>query len=378
MGLLSKGKKAKFREIPLSTSQKAGDKLLQGLVEQDITLPTREIAGLSELERQGLTAVGGLGRDIQGLTGEAADVLRGTLRGEFDPRTSPFFQGFRQEAQRLKQEGISDVLRRSQRITGAPAGTALRQTGDVASRADESILQTLGGLFEQERARQFGAVGQTFNLGSGISQLLLGAGQVPRSIEQDILNARFNQQIGQIEAPFRLQAPIAQNLLAQQRFTFTPGVQGSSTLQDIAGIASIAGGVGMLGGLGAAAGGLGAAGGAGAGAAGVGNFAAGSSLAPGGMGLASGAFLSDITMKENIIEIDNALDKVEQLTGYSYNYTFDDEDNRNAGIMAQDLEKVLPDAVSVDDKGVKYVNYTAVVGLLVQAINELKTEIRSK
>ena len=79
---------------------------------------------------------------------------------------------------------------------------------------------------------------------------------------------------------------------------------------------------------------------------------------------------SDIRVKENIKPIDSALDKVSRLTGYSYNYKFNSPDNRNGGVMAQDLEEVLPDAVS-EINGMKFVRYDAVVALLVQAINEL-------
>ena len=52
-----------------------------------------------------------------------------------------------------------------------------------------------------------------------------------------------------------------------------------------------------------------------------------------------------------------------------------DSDNRNGGVMAQDLELVLPDAVSEID-GVKYVRYDAVIGLLVEAVKELNTKIQ--
>jgi hypothetical protein len=242
MGLFKKGKKGKFVAIPLSESQKASDKFLQGLVEQDINIPTQQIAGLSDLEQAGLKKISALQDiDASGISQQAAEVLRGTLAGDFDPRTSPFYKGFRQEAGRIKQEGISDVLRRSQRITGAPAGTALRQTGDVAGRADENSLQVLGGLFEQERGRQFNAIGQGLNLPGGIGSILMNAGALPRGIEQNILNAQFQQQMGQIQAPFQLQAPIAQNIMNQQRFNYRPGQQGSTWAQDVAGIANIAG-----------------------------------------------------------------------------------------------------------------------------------------
>lgn len=93
----------------------------------------------------------------------------------------------------------------------------------------------------------------------------------------------------------------------------------------------------------------------------------GAGLAAGG---AAGLLASDMRVKENIIHITDALDKVEQLNGNTYNYIGNQLDNRNGGIMAQDLESVLLDAVSEHD-GVKYVRYDAVIGLLVEAIKEL-------
>ena len=83
---------------------------------------------------------------------------------------------------------------------------------------------------------------------------------------------------------------------------------------------------------------------------------------------------SDERIKENIKPIKNALDKVKQLSGSTYNYKFNRPDNRNGGVMAQDLERVLPDAVS-EINGIKYVRYDAVVGLLINAVNELARKV---
>ncbi len=80
------------------------------------------------------------------------------------------------------------------------------------------------------------------------------------------------------------------------------------------------------------------------------------------------AMFSDRRVKKDIKPITGALDKVKKLDGYSYTYT--GRTDRNGGVMAQDIEKVLPDAVSEID-GVKYVRYDAVVGLLVEAVKEL-------
>lgn len=106
---------------------------------------------------------------------------------------------------------------------------------------------------------------------------------------------------------------------------------------------------------------------------GIGSQLAGPLASLGGSALIAGA-LSDERIKENIEPIDDALEKVKQLKGMTYNYKFNEPDNRNGGIMAQELEKVLPDAVS-EINGIKYVRYDAVIALLVNAMNELARKV---
>ncbi len=86
--------------------------------------------------------------------------------------------------------------------------------------------------------------------------------------------------------------------------------------------------------------------------------------------LAQLAAMSDIRAKENISEIDSSLEKIRKLTGYTYNYIGNSPQNRDGGVMAQDVERVLPNAV-VEFDGVKFVKYDAVIGLLINAVNEL-------
>ena len=89
---------------------------------------------------------------------------------------------------------------------------------------------------------------------------------------------------------------------------------------------------------------------------------------------------SDIRLKENIEVIPDALDKVKQLRGVTFNYKKDG--NKSTGLIAQDLEKVLPDAVyvtsDVDDGEDKHlaVRYGNTVGLLVEAIKELEARVK--
>jgi hypothetical protein len=103
---------------------------------------------------------------------------------------------------------------------------------------------------------------------------------------------------------------------------------------------------------------------------------------------------SDRRLKENIIPIDGALDKIDKINGVYFNYTdnarkanpgFGDE--RQVGLIAQEIQEVLPEVIrfapfdyGVDNKSISgenylTLNYDKVVPLLLQAIKELKCEL---
>jgi hypothetical protein len=86
---------------------------------------------------------------------------------------------------------------------------------------------------------------------------------------------------------------------------------------------------------------------------------------------------SDVRLKENIQTISGALSKVRQLKGVTYTRNdLEDTTRRYGGLIAQDVQKVLPEAVT--DTGDKLaVDYNATIGLLVEAIKELKAEIET-
>jgi hypothetical protein len=85
---------------------------------------------------------------------------------------------------------------------------------------------------------------------------------------------------------------------------------------------------------------------------------------------------SDIRLKTNITKIDNALNRVLQLNGITYDRT-DISCNRQTGVIAQEVQKVLPEAVITltDENQTMTVSYGNMVGLLVEAIKELKAEL---
>ena len=85
------------------------------------------------------------------------------------------------------------------------------------------------------------------------------------------------------------------------------------------------------------------------------------------------ANFSDITLKENLEIINDPVDKVMNLNGYTFNYI--GSDIRMPGLVAQEVEEVLPEAVYETPQGKKALHYANMVGLLVEAVKELKAEI---
>ena len=85
---------------------------------------------------------------------------------------------------------------------------------------------------------------------------------------------------------------------------------------------------------------------------------------------------SDIRLKENIKVIPDALSKVQQLRGVTFTRNdTEDLEKLHTGVIAQEVEAVLPEAVSEDNDGIKNVAYGNMVGLLIEAIKEQQTQI---
>ena len=89
--------------------------------------------------------------------------------------------------------------------------------------------------------------------------------------------------------------------------------------------------------------------------------------------------VSDVALKSDIEMIPNALDKIDEVRGVTFTRH---NGQKSAGIIAQELEKVLPEAVREkklalhDGKEYKTVEYDAIHGLLINCIKELKEQIK--
>ena len=100
-------------------------------------------------------------------------------------------------------------------------------------------------------------------------------------------------------------------------------------------------------------------------------------------------YSSDIALKENLNPISDALDKVMSITGYNFDWKDSHIEERggedgyfvrkqDVGIVAQEIEKILPEAVADRVDGTKGVKYEQIIPLLVEAIKDLKSQLDSK
>lgn len=92
--------------------------------------------------------------------------------------------------------------------------------------------------------------------------------------------------------------------------------------------------------------------------------------------LSNGTFsqTSDARLKKDVHVIPDALDKLAAIKGVTFRWSDQHRKGEYIGVIAQDVEKVFPQAVISDDKGYKSVSYTSLVAPLIEAVKELKTE----
>ena len=83
---------------------------------------------------------------------------------------------------------------------------------------------------------------------------------------------------------------------------------------------------------------------------------------------------SDVALKENLNVIESPLEKLSKLNGYTFNWK---KNKKEAiGIVAQEIENVFPQMVSLGEDGVKRVSYDSLIPVLLEAIKELNSKIK--
>jgi len=85
---------------------------------------------------------------------------------------------------------------------------------------------------------------------------------------------------------------------------------------------------------------------------------------------------SDERLKDNLTPIGSAIDKINQIGGYQFDWNSDSEHSgHDVGVIAQEIEKVLPEVVATRKNGYLAVRYEKIVALLIQAVKEQQLQI---
>ena len=93
-------------------------------------------------------------------------------------------------------------------------------------------------------------------------------------------------------------------------------------------------------------------------------------------------YSSDISLKDNIRPIESAIFKVKQIRGVTFDWNeksnkLQQEKGHDVGLIAQEVEKVLPEVIQIRKDGIKAISYEKVVPLLVEAIKEQQVTIEN-
>ncbi len=325
----------KFVQVPQSAEATAARKKQQEILQQGPPgLPTRKIAELPEQSAE---------RQLARKT--ATDLA--APREKFDFASSPEVQAI---IARTVEEGnlLANRIGRAQQKSGGFQTTTGRDVlGRTVKEIEGNISANLAQFAESERNREVADANRRQNLVGILENLGLVEEERERGTDQAKLDALFQQEFQTSQQTQNFILPLLREIIATQpgqQPTIKAGDMGILQQLDMFGRSaqqvnktqqsSIPEGAGQ------AAGGI------------AGAFAA-----------------SDIRVKDNIEPIEGALEKLNKLRGYTFNYK-ESPGERTAGVMAQDVEKVLPEAV-VEIDGVKHVNYNAIIGLLVSAVNEI-------
>ena len=87
---------------------------------------------------------------------------------------------------------------------------------------------------------------------------------------------------------------------------------------------------------------------------------------------------SDVRLKSDIETIEHGLDKVEQMRGVTYIRNDNEEGGQQVGVIAQEIEEILPQIVLTadDEMGTKSVDYSRITAVLIEAVKELSARVK--
>jgi len=333
MGLFSSGSSKVKIVDPLAGQKVTAADYLTSLLTREA--PLQQVADLTDIEKYGQDYLTKYAKsEMPGGYTTSYDYLNKMLNEPTDITKLPEYEAILKSINATTNEAVNRAMRRTQLSgmgTSTPQGRAV---GREIRLGEQNLLAGLSPLAENERNRRMSAssmLSQLAQIEEAIKQGRLGSiytyGGLPRQLSQAELDAQYQQQL----FPWTYQAPAASSIFGgnvDYTVSETPSIL--EQLSPLLGSALEA----------------------------YGTYKA-----------------SDKRVKENIQEVDNAIDKIKKLKAFSYNYKTTDPKDRRVGVIAQDVERIMPEAVKVIN-GIKHVDYAAVTALATEAVNELIDEVK--
>jgi len=224
-----------FEEIPLSASQEKSDNFLSSLLGSVPDFPTQGVEGLTGVENMGQqlleAIISGKDPDYQKFIGNVRQTAGQDLT---DVTKNPLIQNIIGETVSAGNTIVNRLLRKAQIGTGDIGNTgAGKDISNVLKDVVKNISGNLLSFQQNEQQRKDVATQQLGNVGTQKLGLVEEYGDLPRLLNQLRRDASFNQAMTSLMFPYTTQAPIAQNLLSQERYGFDPGVSSPSQFSQI-------------------------------------------------------------------------------------------------------------------------------------------------
>jgi hypothetical protein len=200
---------------------------LQNLATTTPTLPSINLPGISGEEKQLLNQ--GMSLIQKLMSGEMPEAfkigmekIKSVLGGEYNPLTSPYYKGLKEEAARFEEKGVSDIRQRSQLGGMLYSEPAMGAEAEFKGILGTGLTKELGSLYEADVNRQVGMIPQLLSysgqeLGkqgmamsgiTGLAPLAGKGGDIAR--QEEMLN--WQQKTQQALFPYQYQAPIWESL----------------------------------------------------------------------------------------------------------------------------------------------------------------------
>jgi len=214
MGIFTEDPKLEI--IPQSKASKTGQAYLQELLGTTPNVPTHGVAELTPIQMLIQKMLPGYLDKVNQAGDLASGEYSDILSDKYDPRTSPYYEGLRQEAERLQTEGVTGLRQRAELGGMAKSSNAAVSEGSFINQSNSALLTELGRLMETERGRKLLAAegiqgAEAKRLGNVAA--VGGIAEEARSIEQQRADALYNQALMQMMFPYQYQANIANSLL---------------------------------------------------------------------------------------------------------------------------------------------------------------------